>query len=302
MSAIKIRDALNIHTYSFDEILGLFNLTKDFMEEDVKKAKKKVLWMHPDKSRMPPEYFLFYKKAFEIIVVFFEEKMKQSREVPTTEVAYVPMNTSENKKVGKVINEMKSEEFNSKFNEMFDKNMAKPPDPSKNEWFRQENALYEVPKSVTQQGMGQALHDVREKTNELVRYRGVENIYSGGVGGTNFYDEGENQDEIGYVGSDIFGKLKYDDLRRVHKDQTILSVSEADYQKVTKYSSVEHLSRERGQQNLAPLEKSHAENLLKQQEQLFKEAMMKKQYDSQLRTLDYTEKNKAVLANFLRLN
>ena len=49
---------LNIQTYSFEELLGLFNLTTQFGIEELKKAKRKVLWMHPDKSRLPSEYFL----------------------------------------------------------------------------------------------------------------------------------------------------------------------------------------------------------------------------------------------------
>ena len=293
---------LNIQTYSFEELLGLFDLSTQFNEEDMKKAKKKVLWMHPDKSNLPSEYFLFYKKAYETLLVFFEEKVRQDKEVPTSEVVYVPLNTSENKKVGKVINSMKAEEFNNVFNEMFDKNMVKPQDSSRNEWFKQENALYEVPKSVTQQGMGQALNKVREKTNEITQYRGVENMYSGGAGGTKLYDEEESTTEFEYVSSDIFGKLKYDDLRRVHKDQTVFSVSESDYENMPKYTSLDHLSSERGKQNLTPMDKKQSEDLIKQKQEIYKEAMMKKQYEAQLRTIGYSEKNKAVLANFLRLN
>ena len=65
---------LNIQTYSFDELLGLFDLKLYFTVEELKIAKKKVLWMHPDKSKLPPDYFLFYKRAFDIIVEFYEER------------------------------------------------------------------------------------------------------------------------------------------------------------------------------------------------------------------------------------
>ena len=289
---------LNIQTYSFEELLGLFNLTTQFGIEELKKAKRKVLWMHPDKSRLPSEYFLFYKKAFEIIVVFFDEKIKQQKEVPKTEMVYTPMNTSENKKVGEVIKGIKVDEFNNMFNELFDKNMSKPIDDTRNEWFKKEDAMFSIPKTVNQKNMGSALTDIREKTNEMIKYNGVENMYSGGVNGANFHDD--NMEE-GYVSSDLFSKLKYDDLRRVHKDQTVFSVSESDYNNMTKYDSVDHLSRERGLQNLTPLEKTQAELLMEQQEKKYKEIMMKKQYESQLRTMEYNEKNKTVLANFMRL-
>lgn len=301
MILVYMSHNLNIQTYSLEELLDLFNLSKNYDVEELKKAKRKVLYMHPDKSKMPPEYFLFYKKAFEIVVTFFEERVKQDRPVPQTEMEYTPMNTSENKRVGKVIKEMKSEEFNSKFNEIFDKNMAKsPPDPSRNAWFQQENALYDVPTKVSHQNMGNALKDIREKGSEMIHYRGVETMYSTGAGGTNLYDDGAPE-ETGYIASDVFGKLKYDDLRRVHKDQTVFSVSESDYDKMTKYASVDQLSQARGKQILTPLEKSQAEAQIQRQDNIHKEAVMKRQYEAKLRTMEYEEKNKTVLANFLRL-
>ena len=43
---------LDIHMYSLNEILDLFGLTYDISIEDLKRAKKKVLMSHPDKSKL----------------------------------------------------------------------------------------------------------------------------------------------------------------------------------------------------------------------------------------------------------
>jgi len=59
---------LDVSMYSLDELLGLFDLNYDITMDGIKKAKHKVLMLHPDKSRLPPEYFIFYKKAFEVVV------------------------------------------------------------------------------------------------------------------------------------------------------------------------------------------------------------------------------------------
>ena len=40
---------LHIHMYTLQEILGLFDLTYTITIEDLKRAKKKVLMLHPDK-------------------------------------------------------------------------------------------------------------------------------------------------------------------------------------------------------------------------------------------------------------
>ena len=57
--------SLDIQDYSLDELLGLFELSNTRIStSDIKKAKKQVLMLHPDKSRLEPKFFLFYKKVF----------------------------------------------------------------------------------------------------------------------------------------------------------------------------------------------------------------------------------------------
>ena len=63
---------LDINMYSFKDILNLFNLNDTFNIEDLGRAKKKVLMLHPDKSKLPSEYFIFYKKAYEIFLDLYE--------------------------------------------------------------------------------------------------------------------------------------------------------------------------------------------------------------------------------------
>ena len=53
---------LNIENYSLNEILQLFQLDYNFGENELKQAKRIVLKTHPDKSKLPKEYFLFYIK------------------------------------------------------------------------------------------------------------------------------------------------------------------------------------------------------------------------------------------------
>ena len=59
---------LDIHAYSIDDIFHLFKIPSktNISMEQLKNAKKITLNMHPDKSKLPSNYFLFYKKAFEI--------------------------------------------------------------------------------------------------------------------------------------------------------------------------------------------------------------------------------------------
>jgi hypothetical protein len=58
---------LNIDNYNLPDILALFELPTLFNEEDLKRAKLAVLKTHPDKSKLPKEYFLFFTKAYRIV-------------------------------------------------------------------------------------------------------------------------------------------------------------------------------------------------------------------------------------------
>ena len=295
---------LNIHMYSLEELLGLFDLTYDITLTDLKRAKKVVLMTHPDKSKLDSKYFLFYKQAFDVIVRFYDNQNKQSRQATPQNTVYNTNNINNNndsqtnKKISSIINDMSKQEFNSKFNDLFDKNMTKKIDDSKNEWFRNEDSSYSSHVQVNSSNMGQIFNNIKDKQSGMVKYRGVENIIANKSSTSSYHDD---DDDESYVSSDPFSKLKFDDLRKVHKDETVFSVSERDYDKVTKYSSVDHFMRERSNQSTTPLSKPESEQLLAQQEQLYREKMMKKEYSSNLQNMRYEEKNKSVLSNFLRL-
>jgi hypothetical protein len=95
--------------------------------------------------------------------------------------------------------------------------------------------------------------------------------------------------------------LKFDDLRKVHKDQTVFDVSEKDFEKMQTYSSVDQYNRARSQFSYDPLEKTQAEKILEQKEKALQEQIMRKEYDAKIRSQQYEEKNKTILSSFLHL-
>lgn len=292
---------LNISTYSLDELLGLFDISSHhtITLEDMKRAKKKVLMLHPDKSKLGPEYFLFYKKALDIISQYFQHQNRQHVDVATQNTQYsapsVPK--SHNQQINQSIQNMGTDKYQEKFNQLFEENMAKKIDPSKNAWFSSNDPVFEHTQANNARQMGEVLESIKQKNQAMIQYTGVMEMQSNS--GTNFYDD-EEENSAQYVSSDPFSKLKYDDLRKVHKDQTVFAVSESDYQKVPKYSSVDHFVRERGQTG-PPLDKSEAEKMLAHREREMQQKMMQRQHQSNLNTMNYEEKNKNILSSFLHL-
>ena len=241
---------------------------------------------------------MFYKEAFDTILHFCKDQTKQNVNVGIEKREYVPkndLNEEHKKRISKEITSMSSVDFNSKFNKLFDDNMVTKKDYSKYEFFKNDESQIQVDETVNQGNMGQVFENIKNQQQDLVKYRGVQEMQS--RGGNNLYDEDNDE----YACSDPFSKLKFDDLRKVHKDETVFSVSERDFNKVTKYSSVDHFMIARSNQSTTPMEKQEAEMILAQQDKTYREKMMKHEYASNLQNMQYEEKNKSVLSNFLRI-
>ena len=166
---------LDIQEYSLEEVLGLFDLKSfDITIDDLKRAKKKVLMLHPDKSKLEAKYFLFYKKAFDVIIQFYDNQHRQEKEIRKESLAYDPnfhsTNKNTSKQITKTVNKMSSESFNDKFNELFENNhMGNVQDPSKNEWFKNEDSSFDLPQGIVDQEFNDIWHRIEhaKKDNSL---------------------------------------------------------------------------------------------------------------------------------------
>ena len=289
---------LEITSYSFMELLGLFDInTIDFSLEELKRAKKKVLMTHPDKSKLPSSYFLFYKKAFEIIINYYNNNNKINSEIKPDNTQY---NFIRDEQIAKEIEQMSKKEFHVKFNELFEKNMTSKPNSEKNNWFCKIEPQFEIKEPITSKNMGNVIENIKQQSKEIIKYKGIEHIYSTGSAGSSFLVSGDDdEDDDSYVNCNIFSKLKYDDLRKVHKEQTVFLVSEKDYDS-SKYSSIEKYSKYRNDiSQLKPM--TNPENILMEQETIFKEKMAKKYFQSEINTQINYKKSKDALSSYLRL-
>ena len=124
---------LNIENYDLDDILKLFKIPKNFLEEDLKAAKKIVLKTHPDKSGLHPDYFRFYSQAYKKIYFIWKfkssskDKNSKTYDEIVVEHSDNSINLSENKKetLDNFLSSNKIEKgknFNKWFNEQFEKN------------------------------------------------------------------------------------------------------------------------------------------------------------------------------------
>ena len=70
--------------------------------------------------------------------------------------------------------------------------------------------------------------------------------------------------------SNMFSNLPYQDLRKAHKE-TVIGVTEEDYEMREKFSSVEEYKSHRNRQNIVPLSDEQSRQYLKEREKRDKE-------------------------------
>ena len=74
---------LNLENYTLNDLLKLFNISFNFQEKELKDAKKIVLRMHPDKSKLDKKYFLFFSSAYKLLynIYNFRNKSKLNQTI-----------------------------------------------------------------------------------------------------------------------------------------------------------------------------------------------------------------------------
>jgi len=306
---------LDIRQYGLDEIYALFGVKRETLSiEQLKKAKQRVLMTHPDKSGMPADYFIFYKKALEVLATDYTEmhRAEQSNtrmtELQQNNYEYTHGGGEEEERMRSVATKTASgDKFQRDFNRIFEEQMQQKVDESRNDWFKDDRATYDtskITKSGTTQGMAQSVEEIKRQQRAVARYTGGVREMTHHLG-TRLYDntngaEGEEEDQ--YISGDPFAKLKFEDLRRVHKDETVFQVSESDYNNQKTYKNVEEYGRARSSQQFEQISKAQSEQILQQREQERAQRIQQYQRQAYEQGLENERKQEAVKAMFLRLS
>lgn len=247
---------LNIDNYDLEDLLNLFHLNYEFNEIDMKKAKNVALKTHPDKSGLNREVFMFFMKAYKMLESIYEFKMKRSRCVSNISYESEKMETSKKTLLLKKLDGMKAGDFNKWFNNMFEKVKITDDDVDGGygKWFKSNEDMDED-RITNKRDMEAAFNKKKAASRELIIHKGVNELSYNGGG----YDLTRNKPEE--YSSDIFSKLQYDDLRKVHTE-TVVPVTREDYLRKKKYSNVESLKKDRREHNPSMLSLEQSKQLL----------------------------------------
>lgn len=246
---------LNIENYSLEDILNLFKINHDFGEEELKQAKRIALKTHPDKSGLKKEIFIFFSKAYNLILDVYNFKNKTEKEVKNVEYNKDDIDNEE-RNIELLKNRLKGksrDDFNSWFNTMFDKSHENKKQVGYGDWLKSDQDLNNI-KAKNMNEFNKIFKKKKQEGRELILHNKVNDLtYSGGG---SMIDESEN-----IYSSDIFSKLKFEDLKKAHME-TVVPVTEEDFTTKKRFDSVERYIQYRESQKGNPLDLNQSKNIL----------------------------------------
>lgn len=248
---------LNIDSYSREDLFKLFGLNNITLSEDImKECKKIVLKTHPDKSRIDEKYFIFFSQAYKKLLSIYEfqnktnsKKKSDTNEYFDAENAVVLDNFFDKQKKSK-----DPKNFNEWFNSQFDKHkLEDPQETGYGNWLKSDEDIVFMP-NINKSNMAAEMEKRKKQVQSLTTYNGVSENTSSAFGGSTLMAYDSN-----FTAGSLFSNegMTYTDLRQAYAE-SVIPVTEDDYNKVKKFRSVDEYKRHRESVDTKPLEKEEA--------------------------------------------
>lgn len=222
-------EKLNMLNLDFETLLYLFDLTDTVITmQDVRHAKNITNKLHPDKSRLDPIYFIFYKRAFEILRNLHNDTNKYTI-TPNEENTQYNLDEDDITLQNDFVKELPQEITIELFNKFFEENFTKQINVNKNNWFSDTDDRplnYQeslgINKNISNQKIDQSIR--RSNVTDIIEHKEIKSYYQDS-GEKLFNSDGDSSE---YLSSNS-SSLLYDDIRRVHRDESVFTVDSTDY-------------------------------------------------------------------------
>jgi hypothetical protein len=245
----------NIDNYSLNGLYKLFNIDPNngLNNNTIKSAKAFTLKTHPDKSKLDPKYFIFYSKAFNKLNEIYQYQNKSTKTFShdnNYENEFSKFYNDDNKNIlDKFIETNKkmseSSNFNQWFNEQFEKyDLEHKKNDGYGEWLKSNDNMHEFNGKVTSENLNEQFNKHKKDMLALSVYKSP-------------FDDYESDDYSANLNSGNLGS----DLKSVYS-QTVIPVSEDDFDKINKYKNINEYKNMRETQDIKPLDEKESEKLL----------------------------------------
>ena len=262
---------LNEENYNYEKLLNLFCLSSSFTKEDLKKAKKKVLQLHPDKCDLPVIYYHFFRKMYYKIEEIFlysyqaksEDELTQQIDIQTHFKDYL-----EQKKINPKNN---FKQFSKEFNQMFEKVYINKDDDGHGNWLKSDDAMYD------------------KNDLESSRTKAIQNAVV------------PLEQDIEETGLFTKQTLHSFDVKETHENPFFTMDVNEIYHKKPKYKSVQEFQQHRKKDEIPPYSTIQSEEFLKQKEDLLHKQSKSMAYEHMKQKEIMDNNYKTYIKNYLSI-
>ena len=243
---------LNIANYSLKDILKLFSINEDFGEMCLKRAKRKVLSTHPDKSNLHSDIFRFYIKAYTKLIEIWEFKRRKKTDIDS--FVYETSSQAENNKaLGLFLSEEKNGfNFHEWFNTEFEKRIESKGN-GYGKWFESDENVNQVI-ATSWNDINRNIEERKKNLRQIVSHENITEYSNGNIGCS--LDDTSNEFKC-----ELFSALPYEDLRIAHTE-TVIPVTHDDYNIHKKNMSHSEYNDFRNRQNLVPMDEKSSNDFM----------------------------------------
>ena len=244
---------LDINNYDLDDLLQLFKIKSSFRESELKQCKKMVMKMHPDKSNLPSEYFIFFSKAYNILSEIYKFKFNLNR---TDIIDYKMIIDDDNERLQLVKKLTESDNFLKHFNEAFEQTI-KPSDfrtKGYENWLKHSD---NIAIDTNNKNINATIENYKQQ--QIIIKQDIQDMCE-----TELSNIEETAPEN--YSSNVFSKLAYEDIKSAH-ETGLINVSQNDYKR--DYDTVNQLKIARDNNIIIPTKEqsNHMLNERKSKEQ-----------------------------------
>jgi hypothetical protein len=256
---------LDLNNYSLKDLYKLFFIENNTIDlEELKNAKKIVLKMHPDKSKLDAKYFLFFSSAYKKLYSIYEFQNKNINKKLDINEYYKKDNINALDDLFDKKKELKNpKDFNKWFNNEFEKHKIEENNlvNGYGDWLKSDEGIYNT--SVNNiSTMHEEFEKQKKKIQALSVYNGINDPFSSTLGGSLL---GNNNNDNFSSGLFEGNSLQYQDLKQAHVE-TIIPISNDDYLNIPKFKSEQEYKLYRDKQDINPLNEKEALNKIRYQE------------------------------------
>ena len=188
--------------------------------------------------------------------------------------------------------------FNKKFNDFYEENYIKVVNPEFNDWFYKDSEI--VGDSFDMNGLIQLKNDQNKRRKEkvdVITYDTIQTRNQSSHQSTELFDNDSSMSS--YISSSgTHGKLMFDDIRRVHRDETVFTVDNLLYNDTP--MSIKELETIRNE-TIVPLDENKSFHILEQTEKYRREIYNERLVQSINKSNNNEKVSKTFLSRFLNI-